>query len=80
MFGISGFVNYGMMNGMSMMGGMNGVNSGNMHQYFKMKYGCEDCFRTQPYMQEYPKPIMPVAKQATKQPSLIQRILNKIMG
>lgn len=62
-----------------MMGGMSGMNSGNMQQYFKSKYGCEDCFRTQPYLQEYPKPVMPVSKE-TRNPSFWSRLLNKIAG
>ncbi len=69
-FGIGG---YGMGNPM-MMGG-----SSNMNQYFKAKYGCEDCFRTQPYLQEYPKPIMPLAKESI-QKSFWSRILSKLLG
>ena len=69
------------MTGMSgMAGGMNMMsNSGNIQRYFKQTYGCEDCFRKEPYMQEYPKPIMPVAKESM-QSSWFKRILERIMG
>lgn len=79
-YGIGGYGNMGMMGGMYS-GGMYsaGMGGGNMNQYFKSKYGCEDCFRTTPYMQEYPKPIMPVAKESI-QPSFGQRLFNKIIG
>lgn len=74
-FGIGGFgMNPMGMNSMSTMGG-----STNINQYFKAKYGCEDCFRTQPYMQEYPKPIMPLAKESIQKP-FWSRMLNKLLG
>ena len=69
MFGIGGY-GYNM---------MSGITAGNTDQYFKAKYGCEDCLRTQPYLQEYPKPIMPVAKESIQQP-WFKRLLNKIIG
>ena len=65
------------------MNGMNRTNMmsspGNIQQYFMQTYGCEDCFRKEPYMQEYPKPIMPLSQESI-QPSLIKRLLAKIMG
>ena len=36
-----------MMGGMGMGMGMN--TGGNVPQYFQAKYGCEDCFRKEPY-------------------------------
>ncbi len=67
--------NYGMY-GYPMMGGMG---YGNMHQYFKARYGSENDFRTQPYWQEFPKPVLPKAKESIRL-SLWQRFLNKIAG
>ncbi len=64
-----------MMDGMSQMGG----SSTNMNQYFKAKYGCEDCFKTQPYLQEYPKPIMPLAKESIQKP-FWSRVISKLLG
>lgn len=73
--------NYGMtgINGMYGMFGMNNIGGGNMHQYFKNKYGCPDCFRTQPYLSEYPKPITPLPRQVMR-PSFWQRFINKLAG
>lgn len=70
-----------------MTGGMSGISgmgmgigtSGNVPQYFQAKYGCEDCFRKEPYWQEYPKPVSPEPKGALK-PSLFRRFLNNILG
>lgn len=62
-----------------MMGPMSGMGSGNMQQYFKSKYGCEDCFYKQPYWQELPKPVMPMPRESIK-PSFWKRLLNKITG
>lgn len=67
--------NYGMY-GYPMIGSMG---AGNMHQYFKSRYGNENDFRTQPYWQEFPKPVTPVAKESVK-PSFFRRLLNKIAG
>ncbi len=67
--------NYGMY-GYPMMGGMN---YGNMHQYFKTRYGAENDFRTQPYWHEFPKPVLPMEKESLK-PSFFKRLLNKIAG
>ncbi len=67
--------NYGMY-GYPMMGGMG---YGNTHQYFKSRYGYENDFRTQPYWQEFPKPVTPRAREGIK-PSFWQRLLNKIAG
>ncbi len=72
------FGNYGMY-GMNSMYGMNNTGGGNVPQYFKNKYGCADCFRTQPYLMEYPKPMIPLPKQAVE-PSFWRRLLNKIAG
>ena len=71
-------------NSYSMMGGMNpmmnvssmGV-SGNTFQTFQSKYGCEDCFRKQPYPYEFPKPYIEIAESA-KRPSFWERLLTKI--
>ena len=70
--------------GYSMMGGMNpmiGGNSmgvsGNVFQNFQSKYGCEDCFRKQPYPYEFPKPYIEIDESA-KRPSFWQRLLTKI--
>lgn len=76
-----------MMNGMNPnMGsnmGMGGNYSvpmmGSVPQNFLMKYGCEDCFRKQPYPYEFPKPYIPMERSYAN-PSFWQRILNKIMG
>lgn len=71
---------YPMMGSMTGMGNMMGMGmSGNMPQYFQAKYGCEDCFRKEPYWQEYPKPVIPEPKGALK-PSFMRRILNNIFG
>ncbi len=55
------------------------MGASNMHQYFKARYGNENDFRVQPYWQEFPKPVTPVAKQSIKQ-SFFTRLLNKIAG
>ena len=71
-------------NSYSMMGGMNPMMngspmgmSGNAFQTFQSKYGCEDCFRKQPYPYEFPKPYIEIAE-STKRPSLWERLLTKI--
>ncbi len=56
-----------------------GMQSGNINVYFRNKYGCEDCFRKEPYWQEYPKPIIPEGKNSLK-PSLLKRFLNNVTG
>lgn len=69
----------------SMMGGGMSPMSNNMGtmgsvpQYFKSKYGCEDCFRKQPYLAEFPKPIMPVSHKIDNF-TFWQRILHKIFS
>lgn len=76
-------MNYGIgYPGMAGMGGMMspcGTQSGNVNVYFRNKYGCEDCFRKEPYWQEYPKPIIPEGKNSLK-PSLLKRFLNNVLG
>lgn len=67
--------------GNQMMGGMSamGMSGGNQFQYFKEKYGCEDCFRSQPYDYECPKPRLYQPKSFVA-PSFWQRILSRISG
>ena len=72
--------------GYSMMGGMNPMNggnsmgaSGNVFQSFQSKYGCEDCFRKQPYPYEFPKPYMRMPQDFRKQ-SFWQRLMHNIFG
>ena len=66
--------------GMSMIGGMNStMGTANVPQYFKQKYGCEDCFRARPYLQEYPKPLVPLAKESMET-SFWQRLKKHIFG
>lgn len=68
---------YSMM-GMSPMAGgsaMYGI-SGNAFQSFHSRYGCEDCFRKQPYPYEFPKPYIEKGN-STNAMSLLQRIINK---
>ena len=67
-----------MSGGMSPMGNNMGT-MGSVPQYFKSKYGCEDCFRKQPYLVEFPKPIMPI-RHETGNSTFWQRILNKIFS
>lgn len=68
---------YPMMNNMSGMGMMGMGGSQNVPQYFQAKYGCEDCFRKEPYWQEFPKPVTP---EPNLNPSMFRRILNNILG
>ena len=73
-----------MMNGMNSMGamgtmGMSGMGSGNQFQYFKSKYGCEDCFRNQPYDYSFPKPRLH-QPQISHKPNFLQRFLNNLMA
>ncbi len=65
--------------GMYGTGGMYGMNGGNTNVYFRNKYGCENCFRKEPYWQEYPKPVLPEPKNSLK-PSFIRRFINNILG
>lgn len=75
-----GIGNYGGMGaGMGTYGMSSSGGSGNMQQYFKSKYGCEDCFRTQPYPFEYPKPICPIGKEE-RGTSFWSKLLTKIVG
>ena len=67
----------GGMNGMSIMGNSGGVQ--NIPQYFQAKYGCEDCFRKEPYDQEFPKPVVPEPKNSLN-PSFMKRLLHNIFG
>lgn len=70
---------YGMNNINSMMGmGMN-TGSQNVPQYFQQKYGCVDCFKSQPYLQEYPKPLIALSKESIPK-NFFQRFINKIFG
>ena len=52
---------------------------GNSNQYFKSKYGCEDCFKSQPYAFEYPRPIIPNNKKNMR-PSLWKQFINRLLG
>lgn len=65
--------------GNPMMNSMNSGMSGNQFQYFKAKYGCEDCFRTQPYEYEFPKPRLHQPQNFIK-PNFLQRLKIKIFG
>ena len=65
---------YPMMNNMSGMG-MGGTQ--NIPQYFEAKYGCEDCFRKEPYWKEFPKPVTP---EPNLNPSWFRRTVNNILG
>ena len=71
-----------MMNGIGMMGGM-GMNSGgqtgNVIHDLKMKHGCEDCFKKEPYWTEYPKPVTPLPKDAVY-PSFWRRMQLIFLG
>ena len=74
----TGFMSYGypmMANNFAMMQ----MSNQNTMQYLTCKYGCSDCFRTTPYLQEYPKPFNPKPKQAM-QPSAISRFWHKMVG
>ena len=55
---------YPSMMGISGMGSGIGTQTGNINQYLNMKYGCEDCFRKEPYIQELPKPYLPLPKES----------------
>lgn len=79
-FGLGNGFGNPMLGGMNSMMGMNFTSgSGNVHQYYLQKYGCEDCFRKTPYQQPFPKPIMPVAREENNL-SFFSRIIKKIMG
>ncbi len=71
--------------GYPMMGGMNSMTSYNMPmmgsvpQNVIMKYGCEDCFRKEPYPCEFPKPYMRMPQDFRKQ-SFWQRLMHNIFG
>ncbi len=68
------------MGGMNMMGNTTGAGSvQNVPQYFQAKYGCEDCFRKEPYWNEYPKPVQPEPKNSLN-PSFMKRLLHNILG
>ncbi len=69
--------NFGSGFGYPMMTG--GMGYGNVNQYFKGKYGCEDCFRKTPYLREFPKPMIP-NKISERKFSFWQYFLNKISG
>lgn len=71
---ISGFP---MMNSGTYSSGMMGGSAQNIPQYYQAKYGCEDCFRKEPYWQEFPKPVTP---EPNLNPSMFRRILNNILG
>ncbi len=66
-----------MMNGGMYSSGMMGGGTQNIPQYYQAKYGCEDCFRKEPYWQEFPKPVTP---EPNLNPSILRRILNNILG
>ena len=69
---------YSMIVGMNpMMNGSPMGMSGNTFQTFQSKYGCENCFRKQPYPYEFPKPYIEIAESA-KRPSFWERLLTKI--
>lgn len=62
---------------MGMMGGMSG--GGNVLQSLKAKYGCEDCYKKQPYWVECPKPVMPVPNEVIN-PKITSKIRKIIFG
>ena len=69
---------YPMMNGMTGMGmGMGTGGTQNIPKYFEAKYGCEDCFRKEPYWKEFPKPVTP---EPNLNPSWFKRFSNNILG
>lgn len=75
-------MNVSMMSGMNTGMGSMGNNMstmGSVPQYFKSKYGCEDCFRKQPYLAEFPKPIMPISHKVNNL-TFWQKILYKIFS
>ncbi len=78
-YGIGNYGGYPMMGSMYGMGGIAGVPGGNYEQYFKAKYGCEDCFKTGAYYYELPKPVTPMPKDDAK-PSFWRRLMYKIFG
>ncbi len=74
-FGNFGYSAYPMMNNYGF--GNNSI--GNTNQYFKTKYGCEDCFKTQAYAFEYPRPIIP-NNNKNMRPSLWKQFINRMLG
>ena len=71
-YGISGIgMGYGM--------GMMGMSGGNVHQSFKSQYGCEDCFRKEPYWVECPIAVKPVPNEVIN-PPLISKIKRMFLG
>lgn len=63
----------------TMLGSGTGINNGNTSQYLNMRCGCEDCFRKEPYIQELPKPYLPLAQESTHT-SFWKRFINKLLG
>lgn len=56
-----------------------GNNYSNTNSYFKNKYGCEDCFKKNPYPAEYPKPIIP-SNSNNMRPSFMKQFINRLLG
>ena len=74
-----GGMNYGAGNGYA----QNRINNSqipaeNVHLQFKAKYGTEDCFKQTPYIQEYPKPYIPLSQNAKRTPTIIKLLKNFI--
>ena len=70
--------------GMNSMYNMNpnmnlGSNTTNINQYYQDKYGCADCFKTQPYLMECPKQITPIEPQFINQ-NFFQKLIRRIFG
>ena len=57
--------------------GMGAMGAGNVNQYYKAKYGCEDCLMGRPYYQMMAKPRINMAEKYST-PNFIQRFLKKI--
>ena len=81
-YGIGGMSNGGMYGGQMSMMGMNSMGvqgSGNMHQYFKGKYGCETCLKQVPTPRILPLEVLPMTKEEVN-PSFFKRLMNRIFG
>ena len=75
-----GYGGYGMMNGMSMMGGMQGSQSGeNTFVEMDNKYNCNHCYQYNAVPFRYQMYVNPLPYQATH-PSLFERIIRMFSG
>lgn len=80
-YGLSGMGNnmYGGQMGMMGMNSSNTQSSGNMHQYFKAKYGCETCLRQGPVPRILPLEVLPMTKEEAA-PSFFSSLMRRIIG